>query len=102
MEFIDGGVGWSQFILPDEKKMYRKELKWLKFENKKKECIKWVSEEFTEDEVVFLCGGDWQPKKWRTSHSAPPIHEESEMDEEIEWMEQEICDIVDGLQDLQI
>ena len=76
MKFSDGGIGWSQFILPDEKKSYRKELKWLKFENKKKESIEWSPEEFTKDEVVFLYNGDWQPKKWRTSNSASYMAEE--------------------------
>ncbi len=81
MEFFDkksekDGIGFSQFILPDEQKAFKDELKWMKSENFLcKDSVKRSEVCFTEEEIVFQLDApwEWQPKEWRTKESAPCI-----------------------------
>lgn len=107
MVFKDGGVGWSQFVLPKEKKLYRKELRWLKSENKEQECIKCSCEYFSEEEIVILDYGNWQPKAWRRYHSIPIVPKENSNmilfdGEEFDVMERELEGIIESLEGLNV
>ncbi len=81
MEFFNkksekDGIGFSQFILPDENADYKKELKWMKSENFLcPGAVEHSEVRFTEEEIVFQLDApwEWQPKKWRTKESAPCI-----------------------------
>lgn len=107
--FQDGGRGFSQFVLPDEKSQYKKEMKWLQFEKKQfdkgqsKIQLKWTSKTYSEDEVVVLDDVIrwWHPSHERTEFSMR-TPEEKDIVKLCEEYEKDLDEVHKNLMDIEI